>query len=288
VSIFREQLPPDSPAISRTDNHHSHISIIAESSLKETFKKLNVSGGLQLSILAGICEVGGSAKYLTETKTSFKSVESTILYDITTVKERLELFNSEVRKRISREAIKYSGGTHVVIGIVWGASCAVTVTDQNTEGEQKSKVEGKLKMQLEKVKTLISTNGSAGVENTAEETDSWHKYSLVVFIDVLPDNSVGYPQTLNEAVKMMRQLPQLADRCNNRKGMPLTYILFPISFLNSQNPSKSLENFGNIEDVWSVKMVQLFDHIYMRRQQVHDQVDELNNHNHCITSSELN
>jgi len=239
-----------------------------------------------LSVLAGMCELDGSAKYLTKNKTSFKSVESTILYDIKTVKEHLELHHDEVKKCISPEAIKYPRATHFVTEIEWGASCAVTVTDQNTEGEEKSKVEGKLKLHLEKLKELIPATGGAGVENTAEESSSWHKYSLEIFTDVLTDTADEFPQTLNGAVKMMKQLPQRVRACNDGKGRPLTYVMFPIAFLDSHNPSKSFENFGVDED-WVVKIVHLFDHIYMRRQQVHDQVDELNKHEFCITAKEL-
>ena len=287
VSIFGEQLPSDSPAISRTDNHQSHISVITENSLNEKFKKLNVSADLQLSILAGMCELGGSAKYISKKKTSFKSVENTMIYNIKTVKEQLDVFNDEVKKRISPEAVRYPGATHVVVEIEWGASCAVTVTDQNTEGEEKSEVEGKLKLQLDKLKKLILATGDAGIENTAEETDGWHKYSLEIFSDVLINTSDEFPQTLDGAVKMIMQLPQRVRACNDGKGRPLTYVMFPIAFLDSQNPSKSLENFGIVDEVWAVKMVRLFDHIYKRSQQVYDQVDELNNHNFCVTAKEL-
>jgi len=76
MSIFRKQLPADCEAVNKTDTPDSRISYVSVRCLKEMFNKLNVTGELKLSVLAGMCELDGSAKYLSEKKSICKAVEN--------------------------------------------------------------------------------------------------------------------------------------------------------------------------------------------------------------------
>ena len=117
------------------------------------FNELNVTGELKLSVLAGMCDLGGAAKYLSQRKTGCNSMEITQVYNIKTVTERIQLFDDQVKSLVSPEAMRRSGATHVVIEIEWGANCAVTVTDQNNENRQE--VEGNMWQLFERLKSLV-------------------------------------------------------------------------------------------------------------------------------------
>jgi len=163
VSIFRKQLPPGCPAISKTDSPQSNIKFTIASSLQEKMKILNITGELQLSVLCGMLGMTGCAKYLSQEKNSFKSVESTLLYNIKTVTEHLELFYDEVQDYISHDAVRNSRATHVVTEIEWGADCVLKVTDHNSENKNKQEVERNLKLHVDKLKELVCTTGKVAV-----------------------------------------------------------------------------------------------------------------------------
>jgi len=286
VSIFHKQLPPDSPAISKTDNPQSDIKFTVASSLQEKFDNLNISGEIKLSILGGLCKVTGSAKYLSQEKKSFKSVESTLVYDVKTVTEHLELSYKEVQEYISEEKTRYSGAIYVVTEIEWGANCMVKVTDQNRENKSKQEVEGNLKLEVEKLKALVSNASTeASAEMKQKMTEEWKKFSLEIFGDLIPDGSDEFPQTFAGSLALMRKVPELIHGYNKGKGKPLSYIMLPLSHLRvtAEKPFPSIVTLGTK----GVKIVHLFDRITEFRQKVYDQFEELSNYRHCVTAVEL-
>jgi len=304
VSIFRQQLPPDSPAISKTDNAQINIVVTTSSKSREKLDGLNITGGLQLSCLAGMCEVGGFAKYLKKKKVSFKSVESTMLYNIKTVTEHLDFTDEVVKSCISEEAMNDPSATHVVIEIEWGGNCAVIVTDQNSECRDKHAVEANMKTQLEKMKSLLQSPGNAG-EITHKENANWKRFSFEIFGDILPDGSdeFPFPQTLHDALSLMRKAPKLIANCNGGKGKPVTYVMLPVQYLASRKPfqqretqmlflsffisQKNTKTVRSVDEIRTIKLFHLFDYITELRQKVYDQVEELSVHTNCMTPSEL-
>ena len=311
MSIFKETLEPDSKAITATDNRHSKISFTTVSGLHEKLKELDVTGTLKLSVLAGMVDLDGSAKYLNSKKNSFKSVESALLYNIKTVVERLNLHglcatstfrdtsepnsNSPVTNDeketllISQDAMRRSGATHVVVEIYWGATCTVTVTDQNSEDEEKGDVEGSLKLEMGKIKLLIA-GGDEDISGKAVErkSDDANRFSLEIFGDVLIDSSDVFPNTLERAVETIKRVPELTSTSNDGKGIPLTYIMIPLSSLPFQNRQLKLPVFSNVDEGKIVRIIHLFDYMSEVQQKAQDLVDELNNHGyHCVTTKEL-
>ena len=281
VSIFQEQLPPHSPAITTTDNHRIHSKVQITSSLNEKFSALEVEADLMLSILAGLIKLGGSAKYLNEKKTSYKSAECALVYKTKTVVEQLQIFDDEVKKRMSSDALKYREATHVVVKIYWGANCTVRVTDENIEQNDKKEVEGNLKAQVQDLEYKIS--GGADVEFTEDEKKALNKFSLEIFGDILPDSSDKIPTTFESAVQMIRNLPHLIERSNNGKGKPLTYVMFPLSSLSDL----AHQTFRNLEEEGVTQVIQLHDDILEFTQQAGDQVKMMNKYSYCVTAAKL-
>ena len=103
------------------------MSFARYSELFNYWSKIDVKGELKLSVLSGMYELGRCGKYLSREKTSFKSVEDTLICKTTTIHERLELFNAKLKPCISLDALRHPTDTHVVVQIYWGASCAITV-----------------------------------------------------------------------------------------------------------------------------------------------------------------
>ena len=290
ISMFREHIPPDSPAVTRTDNHHCKISTTITSSLKEKFDILNIKADLKLSILAGQVDLRGSAEYLDDKKTSFKSVECALVCSTTTVVEQLDLFNEDVKTRISHDALRHPRATHVVLQIYWGADCTVKVIDQNSENKKKKTVEGNLKAQVDKLKMIAgSAETDAEAAFTEKEKENWTKLSLEIFGDILSDSSGKFPTTLDGAMELLRNLPQLIQTSNDRKGKPVAYVLFPLSspaFLNYVSQSK-IRSLRQVDEGLIVQVIQSFDYLSELTQKARDRWDEINDHSIFVTASEL-
>jgi len=277
-----EQLPPDSPAVSKTDIPRMDASITIGRGFHEQLRGLDVKGELKLSVLSGMVELGGCAKYLNRERSSFNSVEGTLICKTTTVHESLNLYNAKLKQYISLDALSHPTATHVVVQIYWGANCAITVTDRNSENNTKKEVEGNLMLHLEKLQQLFSAAADANAQYNKEENDSWNKFSLEIVGDVLPAN---FPHTLDGALSMIRNFRQLIQ-----KGQPITYMLFPLScpsfqkYIDLRNPN--IQTVRNLANEHIVRVIQLFDYITELRQQVYDKLAEMSNNIHCVTSGE--
>jgi len=94
--------------------------------------------------------------------------------------------------------------------------------------------------------------------------------------------------TSDGAKAMMQELTEEIEKCNDGKGTPLAYGMFPLSVLISEEHFHRLKTFRRVEDTCRInKAVRLSDLITEHRQKVYDQIEELKNHGDRVTSSEL-
>jgi len=290
ISMFREQVPPDSLAISVIDNHESEISTSITCSLNEKLDVLGVTPDLKVSVLAGLIELEGAAKYLNEKKTSFKSVECVSVCNVTTVEEKLNITHEYVKNRVCVDALACPRTTHVVVEIKWGANCSIKVTDQNSEDVKKTEVAANLKAQMQKLVGLFALSGDAKEAFTAHEKENWRNFSLKVFGDVLLDSSSESLTTVEGAMEIIRNLPQLIQKSNDGKGKPLTYFMFPLSdpiLRNYLGVSHSINQVHrNVDEARIVEVIRVFDDLSEFTQKAHDHFDTMNHHSQCVTASE--
>ena len=79
IKLFNQTIPDS--LITTTYMNPTDYSYNFEDTMSSKFEKLEISGALKLSILAGLISAEGSAKYLNEKKKSFKSVKATMIYN---------------------------------------------------------------------------------------------------------------------------------------------------------------------------------------------------------------
>ena len=291
ISMFREHFTRNSPAIFVTGNHLSQISTSISSSLTDKLHVLDVTADLSLSVLAGFIKLDGAAKYLNEKKISFKSVECALLYSIKTVVEKLNMWHEEAKKLVYVDALTYPRATHVVVQIDWGANCIIRVTDHNNEDKGKTEVKRNLMAKMNKLKGILSVTGNTEVVMTEAEKENWRKFSLEIFGDVLLDSSGKDPTTIDGALEMIRNLPQLIQKSNDGKGKPLTYVMFPLSspllrkyFGVKQSINQAQKEIVNaqIGDVFRI-----FHDLSEYTQKAHDHFEKIKNYRDYLTASEL-
>jgi len=125
---------------------------------------------------------------------------------------------------------------------------------------------------------------SQGTGKETETTNDLNNYRHEIFGDVLPDSDDEFPQSLDGAMALMKKVPQLVRNSNHGKGKPLTYIMMPVSCVFSTEEPKM---FKGLDEVWTTKIVNVFEHITEARQKVQDQIEKVNANSYCATQGEM-
>ncbi|KAI2644154.1 Neoverrucotoxin subunit beta [Labeo rohita] len=111
------------------DSHpqpQTNVKFSGSDSLSNKFSLLDVSASLKTSFLAGLMEVGGSGKFLHDTKSSKQQSRVTMFYSETTRYEQLTM--SQLGRFTYPEVFDQKTATHVVVAVLYGAQ-AIMVFD---------------------------------------------------------------------------------------------------------------------------------------------------------------
>lgn len=282
IPIFKKKIPTE--CLTSTDNHFADIVFIHSDTFTEKFTKLDVKAELQVSVLCGLLTLEGAGCYLNDEKTSARSVKSSLLYNLKTKEESLNVYHEELKDAYSIDAIQSGIGTHLVVGISWGANCLLSCEYRNVEAKDNREIEGSLTAQLRKASLAIS--GQAGVQVTNVDQDI--NFDIRIFGDVLPQNE-DLPTTMEGGINLMKQMPTLLESCNQGRGKPLSYRLFPISslmkYLNCSIQPDSMVKV--LEEDCLLRIVHLFEDMSKTRQELADFYQDALDNKVCLVPEDL-
>ncbi|KAF4949030.1 hypothetical protein FGADI_9315 [Fusarium gaditjirri] len=142
LSLFNKPLPPD--AVEITKNPSSNIKIVYEDTFKDKFAAYGVGNELGVSILAGLTELEESALYLSDKRDTNRVMQCSLLYDATTVEEKLNLTASGVKKCVQLSRLDTGVATHMVTGISWGERYVFTAKQPLQPSEDDHHASGKV------------------------------------------------------------------------------------------------------------------------------------------------
>ena len=262
----------------------SSYSIIAEDSIQEKAFTLGIDGNLKLSLMCGLVEVDGAAKYLGDYKSSKKQSRVNLHYKSTTHFEQLAM------DQIG--AIEFPGvlndrdATHVVTGIQYGTD-AFFVFDRSLEGaEMMHDVHSKMEAAIRSIpglRKIISpgTGTSLSFKNIDKtETD---KLCCTFHGDLILSSN---PFSFDEAIKLYKELPQLiTDKGSvpkvihltllyKLKNIKLQQIISAIPFEVTSGVENIVEQFHNTE----MRITDLLNHdICAKFVNIKSQLNKLNN-----------
>ncbi|KAI5917968.1 hypothetical protein F4810DRAFT_726394 [Camillea tinctor] len=254
-------------AVNVTDNHQSNIQFKKSQTYREKLDFMEINSELSASFLAGLVTVGGSGKYLHDTRDSKDTMESSVIYKVTTAQETILNFGG-IRKYLALDAIRHYPDlrnadtpcpTHVVTEIGWGANTIVTFRATVSETSDTTKVHGWFKVAFETLKTVKASGKSkADISDTDKAAIDMLEFS--VFGDVMAGDGT-VPMDCASAIQLMENMPQYIKSSNGGKGQRLTYKLLPITMLGfifgvqitatiqpSQIGSGSLDRFVGLFD----------------------------------------
>ncbi len=206
---------------------NTDFSVTASDSIKDKSNLLNIEGGLNLSILGGLVQVSGAAKYLKDTKTSFIQQRLTLHYYSTCEFKELTV-NQLPSENIPDDDNDIA--THVVTGILYGADACFVFDRHVSSDEDKSTVKGEVKLALEKLLGVISIDANADLNMKDNEKTAVKDFTCTFYGDFqLPSN----PTSFEDAMKVFADLPKLLKE-NQEQAVPLRVWLYPLDKLHSR------------------------------------------------------
>ncbi|RXN37318.1 stonustoxin subunit alpha-like protein [Labeo rohita] len=217
---LREDL--DSRPQPRTDlNFSSSDSVSSKASL------LNVSASLKASFCGGLVEVGGSAKYLQNTKSSNQQSRVTMHYSETSRFDQLTM--TQLGQITYPQVFDQKTATHVVTAVLYGAQAFLVFDRSFAEDENKQEIEGELNVMVKKF-PKFSIEGKGAVKMTDEDNKKAENISCTFHGDVHLEQN---PTTYMEALELYTKLPSLLKE-NPQNAVPIKVWLYPLCQLDTK------------------------------------------------------
>ncbi|MGH0138624.1 UNVERIFIED_CONTAM: hypothetical protein FKN15_029418 [Acipenser sinensis] len=207
----------------------TEFSVTASDSIEDKASALKVDASLKASLLGGLVQVSGAAKYFKDTKKSTRQSRVTLQYYTTTRFENLTM-NHLAKGKVSHPSVfEDKTATHVVTAVLYGAQ-AYFVFDQEVSSEEKQhEIHGEMELAISKIPTFtIEGQGSIDLKET--EKAEVQKFDCTFHGDFhLKSN----PSTYQDAVKAYSTLPELLG-VKGENAVPVKVWLYPLIKLDSR------------------------------------------------------
>ncbi|XP_027132858.1 stonustoxin subunit beta-like isoform X2 [Larimichthys crocea] len=211
-----------------SSQHSSAFQISASDSIESKSSLLDVEASLKASFLGGLIEVGGSAKYLNDTKKFKNQSRVTCQYKATTNFKQLSITHLLTMDTEQADLIKKGFATHVVTGILYGAKAFFVFDSEKLEASNVQDIQGHMEAVVKKIPSL-DIEGKLDIKLTDEEKNTTEKFSCKFYGDFILESN---PATFVDAVKTYVELPKLLGE-NGENSVPLMVWLMPLKNLDS-------------------------------------------------------
>ncbi|CAF1519844.1 unnamed protein product [Didymodactylos carnosus] len=214
--------------IDSRSNPSTTYQILKEDTLQEKTQVLGMDANLKMSVLSGLIEASGSAKYVHDRKTTEHQERLTLKYSTTTRFEQLTMKHLGKGNASYTEVFDQQTATHVVTGISYGAEAFFIFDRILSSNENRTEVHGHVEAMLKKIpKFEISGNGKLDLN------DNEKKIAERLTCQFYGDFHIEHnPSTFEEAVKLYQRLPSFLGT-NDEKGVPKKVWLYPLHLLDN-------------------------------------------------------
>ncbi|XP_055486165.1 uncharacterized protein LOC129693345 [Leucoraja erinacea] len=215
--------------LDRRDQPSTEFHIIASDSMEKKSNALNVSGSLKASILAGLVEVKGSAKYLRDTKESKQQARVTLHYKATTKFEQLTMSHLGRQNITCPSVFDEGSATHVITAVLYGAQAFFVFDQMASSAENIQNIQGNMEVMIKRL-PKIAIEGEASLEMTEEQSSQAEKFSCTFYGDFSLKNN---PTTYRDAINIYATLPHLLGP-GGEHSVPVTVWLYPLNKLDTK------------------------------------------------------
>ncbi|XP_050959785.1 stonustoxin subunit beta-like [Labeo rohita] len=209
---------------------NTNFRVTSSDSIEDKSSLLNIDGSLKLSLLAGLVNVTGTAKYLNDTKTSFKQQRLTLHYHSTCRFEELTMNHLAPENIVHQDVFDNDTATHVVTAVLYGADACFVFDREVSADENKSTVEAEAKVVLEKLTYISDLDANISLKMNEAQKNAVQKFKCTFYGDFqLPSN----PTSFEDALKVFTDLPKLLGE-KKELAVPLRVWLHPLEKLHSK------------------------------------------------------
>ncbi|XP_063323114.1 neoverrucotoxin subunit alpha-like [Pelmatolapia mariae] len=230
-----------------TSQHMSTFEITASDSTDEKSFLLDVEASLKISILGGLIEAGGSAKYLNNQKKFHNQSRVTLQYNATTNFKQLRT-NLGTKKMQPTEALEKGLATHVVTGILYGANAFFVFDSEKLDASKVQDIQGRMEAVIKKI-PFVDIEGSASLKLTDEEKKLTEMFSCKFYGDFILEKN---PASFTDAVKTYAELPKLLGE-EGKDAVPMKVWLMPLENLDF-SPAQKTEFLSKIPQVRGISI----------------------------------
>ena len=204
----------------------SDFEVIAEDTLDQKALQLDVHPELKLSLLLGMVQVEGAAKFLTDRKSSTNQARVTMKYKSTSTFEQLTMSQLSKGKIEFGDALKNDIATHVVTAVLYGADAFFVFDKEVKKEEEVTRIQGNLKAKIDKLPGYLKDLQVSGEPVLVSDKQESLKCTFHGDV-ILPKN----PTTFEDAIATCQKLPELI---RDGKSIPKKVWLYPLEKLNSK------------------------------------------------------
>ncbi|XP_041658406.1 uncharacterized protein LOC121519669 [Cheilinus undulatus] len=214
--------------ITERPQKYSDFEIVASESIEDKASALDVNASLRASFLGGLVEVNGSARYLTNNKTSKNQARVTLKYKATTKVQELSM-NHLGRGNMKHPYVFEKGlATHVVTAILYGAQAFFVFDREVSQNENQQNIEGNLKLAIKKI-PLLAIEGEGSLKMEENDKANVEKFSCSFIGDL---SLQKMPTSFEDAIQVYQSLPSLLG-ANGENAVPMKAWLLPLTTLDS-------------------------------------------------------
>uniref|UniRef100_A0A671Y414 Neoverrucotoxin subunit beta-like n=1 Tax=Sparus aurata TaxID=8175 RepID=A0A671Y414_SPAAU len=206
-----------------TSQQTSNFEVSASDSIESKSSLMDIEASLKVSLMCGLIKVGGSAKYLNDTKKFKNQSRVTCQYKATTHFNQLSVIQGETMNTQQVDVIKKGTSTHVVTGILYGADAFFVFDSEKLEASSVQDIQGHMEAVIKKI-PKFDVEGKVDIKLTDEEKELTNKFSCKFYGDFILESN---PASFEEAVKTYVGLPKLL-RGKGTDTVPLKVWLTPL------------------------------------------------------------
>uniref|UniRef100_A0A673KEZ3 Verrucotoxin subunit beta-like n=1 Tax=Sinocyclocheilus rhinocerous TaxID=307959 RepID=A0A673KEZ3_9TELE len=208
---------------------NTDFKVTASDSIEDKSSLLNIDGSLKLSLLGGLVSVTGAAKYLNDTKKSFRQQRLTLHYHSTCRFEELTMSHLAPENIIHQLVFDNDTATHVVTAVLYGADACFVFDREVSSDENKNTVEGEVNAALDKLK-FISVDVKISLKMNDAQKNAVQKFTCTFYGDF---QLLSNPTNFEDALKVFTDLPKLLGE-KKELAVPLRVWLYPLDKLHSR------------------------------------------------------
>jgi hypothetical protein len=189
---------------STRDLRTSNFKLDSEQSLSSKAASMDISASLNLSCMAGLLSMDGSARYLSHDLNSNNVVRVSLHYNSMSRYEELSMDHVKTAKVYAdRDFSKIA--THVITGISYGGDAIFCFDRTITTNESKNEASEMMKVVVSNIPSA-SNKGEESVNMRSDDKDEPSKLSCSFFGDCILKSA---PATVEDATKIYAELPSM-------------------------------------------------------------------------------